>query len=352
MSRGQITNLVQELRDVDHVLTAHPTLTCYYTFTDQMAPESACDGSKMTSRPVQDIGPAVQDLGEGVQDFAITVQDFGCEEPAMCRKCHNSAVLRNNTEGVTCNIYSNETSKQTRKVTFSSPASASPAQDNCCGSELSAGAKTLLEAIHHYQCASGRKETLVPQAKRKSVTPDQLPYDDISSTKHELPYDIVVSRAIEIKNAIQWVKQYWRTFKVRYDKKDIANFTRLFVANPRLTLKHWQEIEYYIGSAQLEHHWFDEACRSAPGRARTASARLYLLPQIIHEMNVWIENHYLFEQTNELRAEDLSIEGTIPEPYASLDFSVLDEVAENALWRVVPPPLKFVDQDHNPMTMV
>jgi len=348
MSRSQISNLLKELSGTDGVLTPHPLLSSRYKFTSKASAKVSCDGSKSTHHAVQDHDPLVQDHGLGVQDHDSPVQDHGgsgaeneCKLPI-----HND--LCNEGKGVYSNQLCKKEGNETRKVNNSLPASASPSQGNCFGNELSEGAKKLMEAIHHCLCASGQKGTLGPAAKR--VRPDQLPYDDVTSLKHECFYDTIIPRAIEIKNAVQWVKQYWRTFKVRYDKKDIDNFTRLFVANPFLTLKHWQDIEYYIGSVQLEHYWFDERSNNAPGRARTAAARLYLLPQIIQEGCVSISKPLDFVKWEHPLPECLEVLGTVPEPYASLDFSVLDEVAESALWRVVPPPLKFVEHDSNPIT--
>jgi hypothetical protein len=262
-------------------------------------------------------------------------------------------LLDNALCGNASGVYRNITSKEDRKVnrkdnSLSLPAPASPLQEHCLNDKLSYNAKKLMILIHEGMKESRQRDfsSIAPQKNR--LTPDALPYDDIRTLENELPYDVIIPRTVEIGNAVKWIKQYWRTYKVRYTKEDVANLMRVFIANPSLTLKDWQTIEYAIGTAQLERHWFEETDYSGSvlARVRTAKDRLHYLPQIISQMHV-------SQEYDEIIGEDnIVLSGTIPEPYRSLDFSVLDDLAEGDLWRIVAPPLKFVLHDASPMVAV
>ena len=300
-----ISRALKQLRTQSDGLVRHPQDGCYYTL-------SATFHAPKTPQP------------------CAADPDSHAADPDTCAANPDNLLWPN----------SNESSSSSCKGNIRNPADA--AHDRLPESSLaptSAGLNYLQEFSDQLlqKFRNDQISTFGMKPKVVRVKPSELPYDDVTRTEFDLPYDFIPSRVLDTKfrTRKQWlddrindVTLFWRMNDFQYTRKDLDQLRHLFRDNPHLPTDFFEQIHHALNP---EGNWMRVGDWSAKKgeydpmlflrRIKTAKALLQYLPQIIHQKF----------RSAEMVDGKMEFTGAIEEPFDSIDYSYLGKIPNSRL---------------------
>ncbi|MEP6668799.1 MAG: hypothetical protein ABJF10_06590 [Chthoniobacter sp.] len=236
--------------------------------------------------------------------------------------------------------YSNEYSNSSCKGNITNPAEAPPVRIRELPITPSSEGLRYLKSFGEQLLQKFRNDQLSTSGVKPKVIkvkPSELPYDDVSRTDFDLPYDFIPSRRLQplcrtrkqwLKERIEQVTLFWRCVGFKYTKRDMEQLRHFLTDNPRLPEDFFEQIHQNLNP---EHNWMRLGDWSAKKgkydclrflrRVKTAKALLQYLPQIIFQMFM----------RPEMIDGKIAFTGEIEEPFNSIDYSYLGKIPNSRL---------------------